>query len=103
MANVSASAPHPSLFQGFHTGGGGWVIMETAEEMTKSALRGFSTSLLLALVVALVVTRSARVSCAATCCIGASSLGFAALQGAMGWPFGVIESVCALASVGPRL
>lgn len=37
LANLSASAPHPSLRVAFHTGGGGWVLMETAEELSESA------------------------------------------------------------------
>ena len=74
--------------------------METVEELIASAIRGFVISLMLALVVSLTVTRSVIVSAAATACIGASSLGFVGLQGLLGWPFGVIESICATIVVG---
>ena len=100
LQNVTARAPQLALRTGFHTGGGGWVIMETAEELTASAQRGFGVSLALAWLAALLVTRSATISCAAAACICASSTGFVALQGAMGWPFGVVESVCATVVVG---
>ncbi|KAL1523223.1 hypothetical protein AB1Y20_018175 [Prymnesium parvum] len=100
LANASASAPQAALQKGFHTGGGGWVLMETAEELSASARSGFVISLVLALLVSWSVTQSFRVASAATYCIFASSCSFIAMQGAMGWPFGVIESVCSTIVVG---
>ena len=91
----------PALASPLFSGGGAWLVMEAREELASTARRGFGASLLLALLAAVLVTRSLRVALAATVCVAASALLFLGLQGAAGWPLDVIESVCATVVVVP--